>query len=57
MLLQRRDSRPGLWYQAPYRQRCLIEQGHQDEGPAPAKDTHQPQAGGTPHPRLRGNQP
>src|SRR5882672_2478853 len=32
MLLQRRDSRPGLWYQASYRQRCLIEQGHQDEG-------------------------
>src|SRR5262245_8068959 len=48
MLLQRHDSRPGLWYQVPYRQRCLIEQGHQDEGPAPAKDTHQPQAGGTP---------
>src|SRR6266704_591464 len=56
MLLQRRDSRPGLWYPASYRQRCLIEQGHQDEGPAPTKDPHQPQAGGTPPPWLRGDQ-
>src|SRR2546430_13187553 len=54
VLFQRRDGRPGFWDKAPHGQRRLIEQRHQDEGPAPAKDTHQPQACGTPHPRLRG---
>src|SRR4030095_9378127 len=52
--LQRRDGRPGLWDKAPHGERRLIEQRHQDEGPAPAKDAHEPQTGGTPHPRLRG---
>ena len=56
LLLQRRDTRPGFWDKAPHGQWRLIEQRHQDQVPAPAKDTHQPQAGGMPHPRLPGDQ-
>src|SRR5215471_7618254 len=52
----RRDSRPGLWDKASHGQRRLLEQGHQDDGPAPTKDTDQPQAGGTPQPPRYGEQ-
>src|SRR4029450_9602678 len=52
----RRDSRPGLWNKASHGQRRLLEQGHQDDGPAPTKDTDQPQAGGTPQPQRHGGQ-
>ena len=38
------------------RQRGVVEQRHQDQVPAPAKDTDQPQAGGTPRPRRLGHQ-
>src|SRR6266446_5521830 len=56
LLLQRRDDRPRFWDKASYRKRRLLEQRHQDKVPAPAKDTHQPQACGMPHPRLPGDQ-
>src|SRR5499426_3429621 len=51
-LLRHRDRRPGFGDEAALGQRRLLEQRHQDQVPAPAKDTHQPQACGTPHPRL-----
>src|SRR5262245_44526769 len=50
------DRWPGFRDEAAQGQRGLVEQGHQDQVPAPAKDTHQPQAGGTPRPRLPGDQ-
>src|SRR2546428_9097064 len=52
LLLWHRDSRPGFGDKAAQGQRCLVEQRHQDQDPASAKDTHQPEAGGTPRPRL-----
>src|SRR4029450_4199783 len=56
LILQHCDDRPGFWDKTPYRQWRLIEQRHEDQVPAPAKDTHQPQAGGTPHPWRLGDQ-
>jgi hypothetical protein len=56
LILQHRDDRPGFWDKTPHRQWRLIEQRHEDQVPAPAKDTHQPQAGSTPHPWLPGDQ-
>src|SRR5215470_14959923 len=44
------DRRPGFGHEVPHGQRRLLKQRHQDQGPAPAKDTHQPQAGDTPCP-------
>src|SRR5215510_13510825 len=51
-LLRHRDRRPGFGDEAALGQRRLLEQRHQDQVPAPAKETHQPQACGTRHPRL-----
>src|SRR5438128_6503691 len=45
-LFRLRDGRPGFGHEAAHGQRRLVEQRHQDQGPAPAKDTHEPQAGG-----------
>jgi DNA invertase Pin-like site-specific DNA recombinase len=56
LLLWHRDSRPGFGDKAAQGQRCLVEQRHQDQVPAAAKDTHQPQACGTPRPRLLGDE-
>src|SRR5215813_13860153 len=50
------DRWPGFRDEAAQGQRGLVEQGHQEQVPAPAKDTHQPQAGGTPRPRRPGDQ-
>ena len=50
LFLRDGDRRPGFGHEAPYGQRRLIKQRHQDQGPTPAKDTHQPQAGGPPCP-------
>src|SRR6516162_11597730 len=46
-----RHCGPGFGDEAAHGQRGLIEQRHQDQVPATAKDTHQPQARGTPRPR------
>src|SRR5882724_11679851 len=48
--LRHRHCWPGFGDEAAQGQRGLVEQRHQDEVPTPAKDTHQPQAGGTPRP-------
>src|SRR5262245_24172010 len=45
-LLRHRDRRPGFGDEAALGQRRLLEQRHQDQVPAPANDTHQPQARG-----------
>src|SRR4029450_12512997 len=55
-LLRHRDRCPGFRDEAARGQRGVVEQRHQDQVPAPAKDTDQPQAGGTPRPRLPGDQ-
>ena len=49
-LLWHRDRGPGFGDEAPQRPRGVVEQRHQDQVPAPAKDTDQPQAGGPPRP-------
>src|SRR5262245_27818165 len=54
--LRHRDRWPGFRDEAAQGQRRLVEQGHQDQVPAPAKDTDQPQAGGPPGPRWCGEQ-
>src|SRR5262249_40932772 len=56
LLLRLRHRWPGFRDEAAQRQRGLVKQCHQNEVPPPAKDTHQPQAGGTLHPRRRGDQ-
>ena len=53
-LLWHWDRRPWFGDEAAQGQRCLVEQGHQDQVPTPTKDTDQSQAGGTPRPRLPG---
>ena len=56
LLLRHRHRWPGFGDKAAQGQRGLVEQRHQDQVPTPAKDTHQPQAGGPPRPRRRGDQ-
>src|SRR5262249_31686513 len=51
--LLRRHRWPGFGDEAAQGQRGLIKQRHQDQVPTPAKDTHQPQAGGPPRPPRR----
>ena len=46
LLLWHWHRRPGFGDEAAHGQRYLVEQRDQDQVPAPAKDTHQPQAGG-----------
>src|SRR5258708_732041 len=55
LLLQGHDGWPGFRDKTPHGQRRLLEQRHQDEVPAPAENTHQPHAGGPPHPPPRAN--
>src|SRR5712691_5903558 len=50
-LLRLWDGRPGFGHQAAHGPRRLVEQRDQEADPAPAKDTHEPQACGTPRPR------
>src|SRR5215471_13275119 len=47
---------PGFRDEAAQGQRSVVEQGHQDQVPALAKDTDKSQACGTPRPRLSGDQ-
>src|SRR5712691_446019 len=50
-LLRLWDGRPGFGHQAAHGPWRLVEQRDQEADPAPAKDTHEPQACGTPRPR------
>src|SRR5262249_16804985 len=46
LLLRHWHRWPGFRDEAAQRQRCVVEQRHQDQVPAAAKDTDQSQAGG-----------
>jgi hypothetical protein len=52
LFLKLQDSGPGFRHQVAHGQRRLVEQLSQDADPALAKDTHEPQACGTPCLRL-----